>query len=304
MNNKRIVLLGAKSFIGRNFLKNFSNYNIMATSRNLPTNLRSTSNFRWIECDLLNINAIENVLKRDDVVINCAYSNNYQNDNIKMIENIIKIANKKSISKLIHLSSAVVMGGQDSQIISESHECKPITKYQKEKYVIEQILFNSDTNFNLIILRPTAVFGEGGKNLLKNMEEINKDGALLKFLKNFILGNRHMHLVSVENVIKAIDFFIKKESIGKNIFFVSQDSDKLNYYKNISNEISFIIRGCSYTYFKDLSIPNFFLKILFRILGKRYEEISSIYSTNKIEKEGFILDKDLKNSLKSFVNKK
>ena len=75
---------------------------------------------------------------------------------------------KKHIKRLIHCSTAVVAGRVNDNIVTEQTECNPRTEYEKTKYQIEQILTQKARNhFPLTILRPTAVFGENGKNLLK-----------------------------------------------------------------------------------------------------------------------------------------
>ena len=63
----------------------------------------------------------------------------------------------------------------------------PITKLSKLKFKLEKLLLNSNLTCKLIILRPTAVFGEGGLNLCKNLEEI-KNKSILKHIKIFNLG--------------------------------------------------------------------------------------------------------------------
>jgi nucleoside-diphosphate-sugar epimerase len=302
--SKSLVLIGASSFIATNFIKNYKKYHIKAITRKIEKNHTNSDNLTWYECNIENQEGLLKIFNNGDIIINCAYSNDGISKNLNLIKNIIDCANKKNVKKLIHFSTAVVAGSQKRKVIYEDVVCNPVTKYQKDKLEIESYLLKSSLNFNLVILRPTAVFGIGGKNLIKNIEASKKNRLIIDILKVLILGNRHMHLVSVENVTKTIDFFIKEDAdIKSEIFFVSQDSDTFNYYKNVYPKIFYFINKFDYSYLSNFALPRVFLIFLFKIFGKRYEEIATIFSSRNLNRRGVYFDNDLEESIQIYLEK-
>jgi nucleoside-diphosphate-sugar epimerase len=302
--NKSIVLLGASSFIAANFIKKYNKYNIKAVTRKILDEHVNSENLIWYECDINSKEGLLKIFNNDDIVINCVYSNNGIVENLHLIENIIQCANKKNIKKLIHFSTAVVVGSQKSKVISEDVKCNPVTKYQKDKLGLESHLLNAFLNFNLIILRPTAVFGDGGKNLIKNIASSKKNRLIIDMLKVLILGNRHMHLISVENVTKTIDFFINDDANFKSeIFFVSQDMDSFNYYKNVYPKIFSSVNKRDFSYLSNFALPRVFLIFLFKIFRKRYEEIAITFSSRNLNKRGVHFENNLEKSIQIYLDK-
>tara|TARA_B100000795_G_C22806749_1_gene445510 strand:+ start:15345 stop:16268 length:924 start_codon:yes stop_codon:yes gene_type:complete len=305
MIKNNIVILGANSFIANNFIKDYKDYSIKATTRKIKQHQYNNKNLSWHVCDLENKKEVLNILNKGDIVINCAYSNDGISTNIKIIKNIVECANKKNINKLIHLSSAVVVGVQVDKNIDENVICNPQTQYQKDKLDIETFLLKSDLNFNLIMLRPTAVFGMGGKNLVKNINSIKKNKPFIDMIKIFILGNRQMHLVTVENVNRTIDFFIKRYSeVQKEIFFISQDNDPFNNYSDVYSELNKSINKTDYSHIGRHAISKHILILLFKVLRKRHEEVFCFYSSKKLKSIGLHFDIDLKKSIQSYVSQK
>ena len=303
MNKKNLVILGANSFIASNFIKNYSNYSIKATTRKI-VNYQNNNNFTWHVCDLESKKDLLQILDEGDIVINCTYSNDGISSNINMIKNIVECANEKNINKLIHLSSAVVVGSQPNDNIEEGVSCNPQTQYQKDKLDIETVLLEKELNFNLTILRPTAVFGMGGKNLATTIGSVKINNPFIDKLKIIILGNRHMHLVAVENVTRAIDFFINNSpEQQKEIFFISQDHDPFNNYRDIYSELSKTINNTDYSSIGRYAISKYFLILLFRILGKRHEEVFCYYSSNKLNSRGLYFDHNLKKAIRNYALK-
>ena len=302
--NKNIVLLGATSFIATNFIKNYRKNKIKAVTRKIQNYHNNTSNITWLECDLNSKKDLLEVIDEDDIVINCAYSKDGIKENLNITRNLIECCNIKNIDKLIHFSTAVVTGVQDYVIIDEEAICNPITNYQKDKLQIESCFLDSVLNFNLIILRPTAVFGMDGKNLIKNINSAKNSSFIINFFKMITLGNRHMHLVSVENVINTMDFFIDDNSnIKIEIFFISQDNDSFNYYKNVYPMILEHLNKFSFSYISNLAIPKYFLTYLLMFFNKRYEEVSCVYSPERLKIRGVSFENSLEDSIKRYLEK-
>ena len=297
---RNIVVLGSNSFIGVNFISSNENFRIKAVSRSNKN--KKDKNVEFIKCESFNEENLKNIFDEGDIVLNCVYSKSNQNEHI--IENIISAANHCRISKLIHISSAVVAGYQEKKDIDENIKCMPITNYQKLKYKIEERLINSKLKCNLIILRPTAIFGKEGLNFMKNLEEIKNSSFLKNIFKFLILGNRQMHLVNINNVIDSINFVIEKDFDNtKELFIVSQDYDPNNTYKNIFIYAYKKIHNQDISFLKRFVLPESILFLIFKIFRKRYEEIFSIYSSNKIKLAGFIFKEQLMYGIKDLIER-
>ncbi len=298
---KKIVVLGSNSFIGRHFILENKKYHIKAISRSNQNN-NNDKNIEFIKCKSFSEDNLKLIFENGDVVINCVYSKSDENE--KIIKNIVSAANHCKISKLIHISSAVVAGYQENKFIDEDVKCIPITNYQKLKYKLEKLLMSSKLTCKLIILRPTAVFGDGGLNLIKNLEEIKSKSFLSNIFKFIILGNRQMHLVTIKNVVESIKFVIENNfDKPKELFIVSQDNDPNNTYKNIYANAYRQIHNRDISFLKSLVLPKSILFLILRIFRKRYEEVFSIYSPEKIQLAGFIFKEELLHGLKNFLKK-
>ncbi|MDT8412028.1 MAG: NAD(P)-dependent oxidoreductase [Vicingaceae bacterium] len=171
-----ILITGATGFIGRNLLELIStqtNYipkNITLISRNLDKfDEHIKNNYKIIKADLNDLESLLAAFKNIDVVINTAAEVRNQHQlaitNIEGTKNIVNAAITNNVKKIIHLSSVGVVGMQYSLnpvLVDENAECNPKNEYERTKLLSENILKEASTSksFDLIILRPTNVFGE------------------------------------------------------------------------------------------------------------------------------------------------
>src|SRR5207344_535775 len=100
---------------------------------------------------------------------------------------LIKAVVKQKIKRVVHLSSVGVVGLQYSRkriIVDESSPNLPGNEYEKTKLVSEHLWIKAATDhgFDLVVLRPTNVFGEG-----------HPRNYLLHFLQHIVAGRRIPH---------------------------------------------------------------------------------------------------------------
>jgi len=165
-----LVILGSSSFLGKVFLNNVKdNFFVKAVVRKIPIDKKKYSkNIQWIKINTFNISSIKNILGKEDVVVNLIYLKDNRTANIKLINNIINACIESKVAKLIHLSTASVAGNVKDRYINELTLCKPKSNYEKVKMEIEKIVLSGlSREFDIGILRPTAIVGYGGKNLKK-----------------------------------------------------------------------------------------------------------------------------------------
>jgi nucleoside-diphosphate-sugar epimerase len=86
--------------------------------------------------------------------------------NARGTEQVLKAALKARAERVIHISTAAVIGEPDSdRIVDESHPPRPADAYQRSKLQAEQIALRYFSEYGLpvVILRPGAYYGPYGE---------------------------------------------------------------------------------------------------------------------------------------------
>jgi len=241
IKDSKICIIGGTGFIGRHLISELQNeayHNVRILTRDERISTSQHSPFQITQGDLLDPDSLNRFIAHDSTVINLAYlSGSSLNLNLKATENIIDACLKKGVTRLIHSSTAVVAGCIKDNVINENTACIPVTSYEKFKLEIENILIKRlNGKSELIILRPTAVFGRHGKNLIKVASDLVSMPALITSLKTALFYKRRLNLVCVENVVSAILFLIQiNDRMDGERFIISDDDEKENNYFDIIN---------------------------------------------------------------------
>lgn len=294
--NKTIILLGASSYIGRHILQNehWTNmFKIKAVSRLGVVDKQiqaQNQRIEFIKTDLTDYRAVQELLVPGSIVVNLAYSwHGGQEVNLRMIKNIIKASKRKRIKRIVHCSSAAVVGRSFDKLITETSPCNPKTKYGITKLKIEQTLFeHSRKYFDLVILRPTSVFGPGGEPLKKLVREVMRGNRIKNYLKYCLFGSRRMNLVPIDNVIDAIMFMVSNTNdLRGQKYFVSNDDAPENNFIYIARYLMEKFNIPKYS-IPRIPLPLGLLSFLLLVLGRNNINPRCNYSSDKIRKLGFL----------------
>ena len=295
VKKETIILLGASSYIGRHILQNESwtcVFKIKAVSRlgAVGKQIQALNQkTEFITTDLTDYQAVQKLFTPGSIVINLAYSwLGGEKENLRMIDNIIEAGKSKKIKRLVHCSTAAVVGRASDEMVTETSPCFPKTEYGITKLKIEKTLLDrSQKYFDVVILRPTSVFGPDGEPLKKLAREIMHGNRIKNYLKYSLFGSRRMNLVPINNVIDAIMFIAKNANDLKGqTYIVSNDQAPENNFNYIARFLMQKFNVPKYSIPK-IPLPLGLLGFLLLVLGRNNINPRCNYSSEKIQELGF-----------------
>ena len=194
---RTIAITGASGFIGKHIVKELlrsGTFRVKLLTRDAQQ-LHEFINEADVEIiigDLLKPESLNNFLEANCIVINLVYLwNGGEAKNITAILSLLEACRFAKIKRLIHCSTAAVSGRVSDNFITESTPCLPMTDYGIIKLKIEKVILEAaKDNFDVSIIRPTAVFGLGGKNLKKLAEDLRTKSWIINYLKSCLFGKK------------------------------------------------------------------------------------------------------------------
>ncbi len=295
---KTVVVIGASGFIGEHLLKSLAQRkDIEVRVLVHRSRIKSDDNINFIEGDLLKPDSLDVLLSKNCTVINLAY---LAQSNLEAMANLAMACAKNQIKRLIHCSTAVVVGRTCSNLVTESTVCAPASEYERTKLSMENIVLDAAIGkYEVTILRPTAVFGPGGKNLLKLANELLTQTPLINYIRSCLFNRRSMNLVCVENVVAALIFLLDADKVDREIFIISDDDSQLNNYRDIEDRL---LATFGKPYFVPrVFFPEFFLVVMLRLAGKPNTNPSLKFSDKKLSSFGFNKPQNLEVALDTFA---
>ncbi|MDQ5984346.1 MAG: hypothetical protein CSYNP_00039 [Syntrophus sp. SKADARSKE-3] len=270
--------------------------------KNVNASLRGGGNVSIIEGSLLDGKALNDFVVPGCIVVNLAYLHDGSlEDNLVSIDNLTETCRRAKIKRLIHCSTAVVSGRTSNNIVTENTSGKLLHEYEIIKNNIEKnILKKSDGSFEVVILRPTAIFGKDGRNLLKLADSLRCGNRFLNYIKSCTHQFRRMNLVYIENVTAAIEYLIRADRfINSEIFIISDDEDPANNYRDIEKYLMARM-GCKPYRGAPISLPFPILKTMLRLTGRSNDNPNLLYDCGKLKSYGFEKPVSFKEGLSRF----
>ncbi|RUY28899.1 MULTISPECIES: NAD-dependent epimerase/dehydratase family protein [unclassified Mesorhizobium] len=189
------------------------------------------------------------------------------------------------ISRCLHASSIDVYAGVLERQIDEGTLPCPLSAYEQEHLIAEEILTGSFSE--TIVLRLGAIFGSGGRNLVSLAEEMKQAPSWKIALRRVLYGERRMHLVSVETVAQAlVKLAFDRKIHGSQIVLVTDDSDPNNNFAFVQDRFAQAF-GREFPKFGPTS-PRFFLRFLLRLRGLPAQAIDRRFSAIRATELGLV----------------
>jgi len=184
--------------------------------------------------DIRDYKHLENTTKEMDCIIHLAAEHKdninpkslYYDVNYKGTKNIVRAAENNKINQIIFISTVAVYG-LNPRCTDESSELNPFNDYGNSKLMGEQILIRwakANSDRNLVIIRPTVVFGEGNRgNIFRLMERI--------YSQKFCMIGNGKNRKSIAYVGNLVMFIIKTLDFDKGVHIYNY-ADKSDYQMN------------------------------------------------------------------------
>ena len=215
-----ISIIGGNGFIGKNIQEKLSesNTDYMILDQKESS---ATKNIFFKQCDVTNVDDLNHSIEEDSILINLAAEHKdnvfpvskYYEVNVEGAKNICQIAEVKNIKKIIFTSSVAVYGFAEDHT-DENGKVNPFNHYGKSKIEAEKVYEDwqkkDPQNRSLVIIRPTAVFGEENRgNVYNLLKQINS--------KNFIMIGNGKNKKSIAYVRNVADFIIFSTKLNSGI---------------------------------------------------------------------------------------
>ncbi len=302
-----ISVIGASGFIGHHLLSllaEIENLEIRVLVHRKKPQVLEKNNVRLIKGSLLQVETLEQLLEPGCIVLNLVYiASCSELENLEAMGNLARACANRQVKRLVHCSTAVVVGDVAENIINEDTQCNPSTPYEKTKLEMEHLLLNkAGTSFEVTVLRPTAVFGAQGQNLVKLADNLTQGSPIINYFKSSIFNKRSLNLVCVDNVVAAMVFLGETDrKVDKEVFIISDDNAPCNNYLDVKNLL--IKKLLLKVYPMPLiRIPSFLLGAVLKLVGKPQSNPLVKYSDQKLISFGFIKPIGFEQGVNKFVD--
>lgn len=301
-----LAITGSSGFLGRHLISaclSSGNFKLRLLTRNIDACQHLLSDkVAFFKGDLLKPESLKGFLNQDSTLVHLAYlDNSSAAANIQATRNLINAARQAQIKRVVHCSTAVVVGFGAKGTITEDTPPNPRGQYQQVKLEIERALLNElPPNIELAILRPTEIIGPGGKGLENMIKRLRNGGKYKNFIHHFILKSRRFNYVSVHNVVGALILLaitlVRQKS---EIYNISDDDDRDNNYASVENIINSIL-GLQQGNPAGIGLPRYLLSALFKLLPN-HSPVNRVYSYDKISSLGYRKSTSLKQAISEIV---
>lgn len=248
--NTPILVTGATGMVGSYLLRylvkdGFTNIRAMRRA-NSPLDLVEAvaDQVEWVECDLLDVMGLEEVVQGIDLIYHCAALISFKRSEIpKMMAinkegtaNLVNVALHLGIKKMVYVSSIAAIGRPKNQLVIDEDtkwESSPFnSNYGISKYLAEQEVWRgSAEGLNVAIVNPAMIIGGGfwDRGPLKMLELVRKEHGFYPMGANGFVDVRDVcrfmiHLM--ESEISEERYVLSADSISYQSF-LSQIADTL-----------------------------------------------------------------------------
>lgn len=180
--------------------------------------------FTRIKGDLNDLTVLKKAVKDVDVIFHIAgrvKAPTYEelvHANVDATENLLRIAQKQNVPKIVVLSSLAAVGPSENGPVTEDEPMNPVSMYGKSKKQMESVIHDlADGETSITILRPPAVYGPREDQIYSFFKMVNKRVCPI------IGDGQHpkISMVYVEDVVNGILNAAEQDKRGVHTYFIT-----------------------------------------------------------------------------------
>jgi nucleoside-diphosphate-sugar epimerase len=302
-----VAITGASGFVGKALISSLIKSDVYRVNALRHSPHVFEDSLSWVQNtwgDLLQADTLNDWPPQESTLVHLAYMWDVTAEaNLKATANLLAACHRTGIRRLIHVSTAAVVGRADNPWIDEGTVCHPVTEYGQTKLRIEQMMREGacQLGFDLVILRPTSVYGREGMPLVKLCKDLRQSPWWINYLKACLFGRRAMNLVHLDNVIAAIRFLIDYPSkLDSATFIISDDHDVANNFLDVERTTRDLLKVSAYP-FPVVALPAGLLSLILRVLGRNIIDTTCRFKSDRLFSLGFHPPVSLENGLRDYL---
>jgi nucleoside-diphosphate-sugar epimerase len=281
----RILVTGGTGIIGQALVRKLvrEGKSVRIISRNAK--LAQHEKISIFRGDLTRLGDVRAAIQGCTAVFHCAAEKSdlrkMKDTNVTATRLLFDAAIDSGVKSFCHFSSAGIIGKTQQRVVDESSLCSPMNFYEETKLAAEQIVKRGLNGGNVVILRPTNIFGV--QTLLPWLEN-----SIYSKMRLSLIGNERAHLVYVEDVVAAAIFLWLAESgEGVETFNVSSDEEPGGTHRDVQTLFASTVKIASRQF--AFSAPLFIPYCLRLMRNGVANHGNVIYSSRKLRAAGFRL---------------
>ncbi|MGD8426171.1 MAG: NAD(P)-dependent oxidoreductase [Balneolaceae bacterium] len=223
----KAFVTGGTGFIGSHLVDTLINTDAYSEIRCLIRN-----NEKWlkgkpftrIRGNLDDLSVLKQAVKDVDVIFHLAGRvkaptyEEFEHANVDSTENLLRIAQKEGVAKIVVLSSLAAVGPSHNGPVDEENPMNPISMYGKSKKRMEQKINElANDSTSITVLRPPAVYGPREDQIYSFFKMINKHICP-------IIGDGErpkISMIYVADVVQGILKAANQSTPGVNTYFIT-----------------------------------------------------------------------------------
>ncbi len=234
-HNKRIVITGARGFIGKRLLQICiaKGYEVLGCDK------ISDADSHIIQADLLSVSDVKNVLEswKPDIIFHCAGSADVGRSvlcpkedfsgNVCLTHNLLfSLHQLKYVNvRVVYLSSAAVYGNPRFLPVGENEKLNPLSPYALHKAVCEDICryFIDNYGMDIRIARVFSAYGPGlKKQIFWDMYQKVKKTGILEMMGT---GEESRDYIYIDDLVHVLMLIGLSDTCEENIFNVANGQE-------------------------------------------------------------------------------
>ncbi len=219
----KIAVIGGSGFVGTKLirlLQRSPELNLINIDKNPSADHPTIS----VIADVMNVSALKQHLEGVDLVALLAAEHRddvspvslYYDVNVQGMRNTLEAMESNAVKRLIFTSSVAVYG-LDKNNPDETFPADPFNHYGKSKWEAEQVLqlwHQKHADWNINIVRPTVIFGEGNRGNVFNLLNQIANGKFMMIGG----GDNQKSMSYIGNIIAFIHYLILHQPSGYQVF--------------------------------------------------------------------------------------